>query len=50
MKQLKNAAILLLIALGTMMVYLGFINKIIPPVLTGVGFGVIAVLFLIRSK
>ncbi|HET6769377.1 MAG TPA: hypothetical protein VFH08_18345 [Chitinophagaceae bacterium] len=44
------AAVLLMI-LGSYMVYLGSKGKILPPTITGIGFFVIAIAFLgLRSK
>ncbi len=50
MKHVKNAAMLILIVLSIVMLSFGIINKMLPPALTGVGFGVIAILFLSHSK
>lgn len=44
-------AAVLLMALGSYMVYLGSKGKILPPTITGIGFFVIAIAFLgLRNK
>lgn len=50
MKHVKNTAMLVLIVLSIVMLSLGIMNKMLPPALTGIGFGVIALLFLTHSK
>lgn len=41
--------IVLLILLGIYMIYLGMKASILPPVITGIGFGVIALIFLVTG-
>ena len=50
MKPAKKLFIVVLIVLGIAMLFLGMINSMLPPALTGIGFGVISILFLIDSK
>ncbi len=50
MKQLKKVAIFILLLLGTLMLFIGIMNKMVPPALTGIGFGVIALVFLGDTK
>lgn len=44
--QLFNLAALVLFLIAAVMLYLGIANRILPPALTGVGFIVIAIVFL----
>ena len=50
MKPIKKLLILILTILGIVMLYLGIANSLPPPAVTGIGFFVIAVLFLVDSK
>jgi hypothetical protein len=50
MKPIKKFLIAILVALGAVMLFLGVVNSMLPPALTGVGFCVIALLFLIDAK
>lgn len=47
---IKNIIILLLILLGLIMMYLGYEKSILPPLITGIGFILIAILFKIKEK
>lgn len=42
---LQNILILLLIVISIVMIFLGIEKEILPPVLTGIGFVIIALLF-----
>jgi hypothetical protein len=50
MKPIKKLLIVILVALGVVMLYLGVVNSMLPPALTGVGFCVIALLFFVDSN
>lgn len=50
MKYVKNASMILLIVLSIVMLVFGIMNNMLPPALTGIGFGTIALLFLTQSK
>lgn len=46
----KNTILILLVLLGIVMLVLGYKKDILPPVITGVGFILIAILFKIEKK
>ena len=50
MRQFKLFAALVLILLGLMMIYLGLRAGILPPSITGIGFFVIAAVFIAESR
>lgn len=47
---MKKIAAIILIVLGLVMMFLGYQLTALPPALTGVGFVVIALVFLSRDK
>ena len=50
MKSFSYILIILLLVLAGVMIYLGTKGGILPPTLTGIGFILIAVLFVIRGS
>lgn len=47
---MKYLILILLLAVAILMIYLGIKADILPPTLTGVGFVLIGVLFLLQKK
>ena len=46
----RTVALIILLLLALVMIYLGIKNSMLPPLVTGIGFLVIALLFRIEKK
>jgi uncharacterized membrane protein YbaN (DUF454 family) len=49
-KQMKQVLLILLCIVAILMIYLGVNSGINPPIFTGIGFVIIAALFLLKNK